>query len=131
MAKRQADLWEYRDRNLEQGNTKDDFYYITAVPATIAKKLLTGQPNINPDDGQNDSAPAKDLVSWAQKYHGFVGGFVIPVASKREDARIGLDTLYLPVAFKAAVTQLKNKTKPDEFSEVTINGKKYMRFWWD
>lgn len=132
MAKQQADLWKYRDRSFGDDKKRKIYHYtIENIPPTLAKKILTGQTNINPKDRQNNSPTMGTLVSLAMKYHGFVGGYVIPVASKRDDARIILDTLYIPVALGIIINKLKNKTNPDEFDEVMIKGKTYMRFWWD
>lgn len=104
----------------------DGFFNIKNVPPGIAEKLMTGWPNVDPEDTQNVSPTMKKMVQIAKKYKGKLEGHVISVKSHKPDARISFEGFTITIPDKAAL-QLMKSLKPDEFSK--IKGK--WRFWWD
>ena len=121
------------------------YYRFNNLPVTDAKKTMTGEPNIDPEDGQNSSPTAKEMVQMAAKHRGTMEGYVIPVATKRDDARISFDGFTIRATKEEALKlrkELKSKKHteewegekitwteaPDEFDEVRPG---YWRFWWD
>ena len=121
------------------------YYRFNNLPVTDAKRAMTGEPNINPEDGQNSSPTAKEMVQMAAKHQGTMEGYVIPVATKRDDARISIDGFTIRASKEEAVKlrkELKSRKHaeewegekitwtedPDEFDEVRPG---YWRFWWD
>ena len=105
----------------------NNYYSISKVPPGVASKLMTGFPNIDPNDTQNNSPMMKDMVKIAKKYKGTLGGYVIPVESGRDDARISFDEFTVKASMRV-VMQLRSDVRPDECDEVK---KGYWRFWWD
>jgi hypothetical protein len=121
------------------------YYRFNNLPVTDAKRAMTGEPNIDPDDGQNSSPTAKEMIQMASKHNGTMEGYVIPAATKRDDARISLDGFTIR-ATKEEAQKLRKELKgrkhteewegekitwteePDEFDEVRPG---YWRFWWD
>ena len=93
----------------------------------IAKELLTGWPNVDPEDGQNDSPTEREMVDIVQKYDGTLKGYVITVESGREDARIRFDGFTIKIPKKDAL-EMKEKLKPNDFEELAEDT---FRFWWD
>lgn len=104
-----------------------NFYNIEKVPPGIASKLMTGHPNINPDETQNDSPTMRDMVKIAKQYKGTLGGYVVPVESGRDDARITFDEFTIKAPLRTVI-RLQNDLYPNECDEVK---KGYWRFWWD
>lgn len=95
------------------------------APVNLIKKLMNGEPNINPYGRQNESPTAKRMVEIAEDLNGKLGGYIVPVQSGRPDCRIQLTTLYIPD--EADARMLEESHIPDDFSE---DGK-YWRLWWD
>ena len=121
------------------------YYRFNNLPVSDAKKAMTGEPNIDPEDGQNSSPTAKEMVLMAAKHRGTMEGYVIPVATKRDDSRISFDGFTIRATKEEAHKrrkELKSKQHteewegekitwteaPDEFDEVRPG---YWRFWWD
>jgi len=67
------------------------------------------------------------LQEIAKKYNGKLHGYVVPVESGREDARISFEGFYIKTDPRTAI-EVSNSTRPDEFDEIKTN---YWRFWWD
>jgi hypothetical protein len=106
-----------------------EFFHIANVPVEVIELMLTGAPYIDPEGAQNSSPTVRELVALAKEHPGStLGGYVIPVDSGRDDARISLDTIYLKVPGKTA-TKLKRALKPDEYAY--YKDIKSYRFWWD
>jgi len=121
------------------------YYRFEKLPLSEARKMMTGDPNINPEDGQNSSPTAREMMEIAAKHNGTMEGYVIPVSTKRDDARISFDGFTIK-ASKEDAMKLQRELKarkhtekwegeeitwnegPDEFNEVRPG---YWRFWWD
>ena len=121
------------------------YYRFEKLPVVKARRMTTGDPNIDPEDGQNSSPSAKEMTDVASKHNGTMEGYVIPVATKRDDARISIDGFTIR-ASKEEAHKLRKELKsrkhteewegekitwneaPDEFDEVRPG---YWRFWWD
>ncbi len=95
----------------------------------IGEELLTGHPNIDPNEKYNHAPTGTELVALAKKYNGTLGGFYIGEQdTSRDDHRITLETLHLPIDENTA-NALRDEYYPDEFSfEKDTNT---YRFWWD
>jgi len=103
----------------------DDFYYITNVPPEVAEEWI----GIGFDyDDQYNSAPTQGkLIGLAKKCNGKLSGFVIPIASGRDDSRIEFDGMILNIP-KGVAVRWAEKLNPDEFHYVIGKG---WSFWWD
>ena len=123
----------------------DSYYRFEKLPASEARKMTTGEPNIDPEDNQNGSPTAKEMVSMAAQHNGTMEGYVIPKATGRDDARISIDGFTIKASRKEAMKlrdelrKRKHKEEwegetirwteePDELDEVRPG---YWRFWWD
>ena len=123
----------------------NSYYRFNDLPVTDANRTMQGEPNVDPDDGQNSSPTSKEMVQMAGKHNGTLEGYVIPVATKRDDARISFDGFTIRATNEEAHKlrkELKSKKHteewegekitwteaPDEFDEVRPG---YWRFWWD
>lgn len=121
------------------------YYRFENLPAGEGRRMMTGGPNISPEDYQNRSPSAKEMLSIASKYNGTLEGYVIPVATGRDDARISVDAFTIKASKEEALKlrkELKSRKhteewegekmtwteEPDEFDEVRPG---YWRFWWD
>lgn len=105
----------------------DEFYDIDDVPPSIVKNYLSKKKGLlNPNDRQNDSPKAREMIQLANRYSGKLEGYVIPQASKRKDARISLTGFTIKAPMKE-LRELKKKLKPNEFGKQ----KDGYRFWWD
>ena len=121
------------------------YYRYENLPASDARKMMTGQPNIDPGDNQNRSPSSEEMVHMATKHHGTLEGYVIPKATGRDDARISIDAFTIRASKEEAMKlqdELRNRKhkeewegetitwteEPDEFDEVRPG---YWRFWWD
>ena len=93
----------------------------------IAKQLLSGRPNADPEDKQNYSPTMREMVDLALKYEGTLEGYIITVESGREDARITFDGFTIKTSKKEAL-KLKTKLKPSDFTEIDNTT---FQFWWD
>jgi len=93
----------------------------------IGKQLLTGWPNVDPEDVQNNSPTMREMVDITLKHKGTLKGYLIPVETGRDDARIRFDGFTIKLSKKVAL-ELKKKLKPNDFSELD---QKTFRFWWD
>jgi len=121
------------------------YYRFENLPVSEGRKIMTGDPNIDPKDNQNRSPPAKEMIRLAGKHNGTLEGYVIPVSAGRDDARISIDGFTIR-ASKDEAMKLRKELKrrkhseqwegetitwteePDEFNEVRP---RYWRFWWD
>jgi len=90
---------------------------------------MTGYPNVDPNDRQNNSPTMKEMVRIAKQYNGKLHGYVVPVESGRDDARISFEGFYIKAGPRTAI-EVSNRTSPDEFDEVEVKTN-YWRFWWD
>ena len=132
----------------------NEHYAFGGVSPETAEALMTGWPNISPDDTQNDSPPASEMVALAKKHNGTLCGYVIPAVSGRDDARIMLDGFTVKASNREAQRIYKefesrvdtgivhwkdsagvprserwySSETPDEFEEVKPG---IWRFWWD
>lgn len=88
---------------------------------------MTGWPNVDPKGTQNFSPTMKEMVRIAKKYNGKLHGYVVPVESGRDDARITFEGFYIKADPRTAL-EVSNSTRPDEFDEIKKN---IWRFWWD
>jgi hypothetical protein len=102
----------------------NNFFYITGVPPSVAKSWTTGSLKAGLNDRQNNSPTVRTMIALAEKYKGKLDGYVIPIESGRDDARISFDGFHLLVSSVVAKV-LKNKYKPDEFSKLPSG---YYRF---
>lgn len=114
-----------------------NFFRIEKVPPDVVRKLMTGWPNVMKSDRQNFSPTVTTMVKLCEKYNGTLEGYVIPVESGRDDARISFDGFILNTTVTEAkkVRAMLSKADkrrvghaPDEFSEVKTG---FWRFWWD
>lgn len=122
-------------------NAIKDIIYFEDLPPSKTELMNNGYPNIKLSQKQNYSPTARKIISIAKKNDGLLGGYMIPVESGRDDARITIETLYLPVSDKKAekikeklckIDKKGNNHCPDEFSkEKHKDGKEYYRYWWD
>jgi len=112
--------WAKKDRNL-----KKDFLYFNKLPISKAKQLMTGTPNVNINDTQNESPPMWKMVEIAESYDGTLEGYA--TEPTRDDARITFEGFTIKVNPRLA-KEIADRYKPDEFDRVSKN--KY-RFWWD
>ena len=95
------------------------------MPPGLAGKLMTGYPNIDPEDTQNVSPTMKEMVQIAKNHKGKLEGYVIPVKSGRKDARISFVGFTIAASDKVA-SRLISSLSPDGVSKV--KGK--WRFLW-
>jgi len=108
--------------------TKGQYGHFSNLPTKVAEKLMTGYPNVDPKDAQNNSPTAKAMVMLAKKHNGTLGGYYIDAKdTTRDDNRITFETLYLKMK-KDEAEKLRDKIKPDEFNKI---GKDTYQFWWD
>jgi hypothetical protein len=123
----------------------DSYYRFQKLPVSEARKMSTGEPNLELEDNQNSSPSTREMFDMAAKHNGTMEGYVIPMASGRDDARISVDGFTIRASKEDAQKlqrELKNKKHtekwegeeitwnegPDEFDEVSPG---YWRFWWD
>ncbi len=108
--------------------TGDRYGQFDHLPVDVAESLMTGNPNIDPNDTQNDSPKAKELVELAKKHNGTLGGYYINANDEgRDDHRITIESIFLKIGKKDAEA-LAKKIFPDEFDKQS-NG--IWRYWWD
>jgi len=103
-----------------------DVSYFERVPLEIAKELMTGYPNVNPEDRQNYSPTMKRMIEIVEKYGGTLDGYIVHVESGRWDARITFDAFTIRCSYKVAF-ELVNRLKPDDARKM----KEGFYFWWD
>jgi len=109
------------------GRGVSEYVAFEGLNPQIGKELLTGWPNVDPEDVQNDSPTMHEMVDTALKYKGSLKGYVITVESEREDARIRFDGFTIKIPKKDAL-ELKEKLKPNDFQELDQDT---FWFWWD
>jgi len=108
--------------------TGDRYGQFDHLTVDVAESLMTGEPNINPKDNQNNSPKAKELVELAKKHNGTLGGYYINSSdTTRDDARITLESIFLKMT-KGEAEKLREKIFPDEFDKQKDGT---WRFWWD
>jgi len=139
---KQADLSEFA---MFDSYNFNEYYAFKELPSEKAEHLMTGWPNINANDKQNDSPAPIEMVAIAKTHNGTLCGYVIPVVSGRDDARITLDGLTIHASKAEAQKIYKRFEKreqtgmirgvrwyeneaPSEFEEVKPG---VWRFWWD
>ena len=106
----------------------NDFGRFENLPPSIAMKLLTGEPNVNPNDNQNNSPTAKELVKLAKENDGTLSGYYVGVKdASRDDHRITFDGIILKLDEKRA-EQLRDTKSVDEFRKIDTDS---FSFWWD
>jgi len=106
----------------------DRFGRFENLPPNIAMKLLTGVPNVEPTDNQNNSPTAKELVKLAKENDGTLSGYYVDVRDpSRDDHRITFDGIVLKLDEKRA-EQLRDTKSVDEFTKI---GTDTFSFWWD
>ena len=88
---------------------------------------MTEWPNVDPYSTHNLSPMMTEMVRIAKQYNGKLHGYVVPVESGRDDARITFEGFYIKADPRTAI-KISNETRPDEFAEIKTN---YWRFWWD
>lgn len=131
----QADMSLYIIRQDKEYYAKgeSEFYYYEGLPADIGEKLMTGPPNINPEDTENESPAAKEMIEIAKKHDGHLIGYV--VTKPRDNARIAVTGFEIKVTDYAARKIKKELTErengPDEFVKVRRRRGIVWRFWWD
>lgn len=109
------------------------YYYYEGLPPSVAKRITTGSPNIDPDDTENESPTAKEMIEIAEKHSGLLIGYV--VMRPKNDRRIAVTGFEIEVDDKTARELKKELAKreigPDEF--IRVRGRKSIvwRFWWD
>jgi hypothetical protein len=130
---KQADLLAYAYEGEEDSirNKTSSSYYFEGLPASDGERLLTGYPNIDPEDIENWSPKAKDMIEIAKKHDGYLIGIV--VVRPKKEARITI-TGFVIKADKETAADLRKKLAkkdqaPDEFKK--FGGKNSWRFWWD
>jgi hypothetical protein len=121
------------------------YYRFEKLPVSEARKMVTGDPNVDPEDNQNSSPSSREIIELAARHNGTIEGYVIPVATQRDDARISLDGFTIRASKNDAMKlqrELKQRKHtemwegeettwneaPNEFDEVRPG---YWRFWWD
>ncbi len=104
----------------------DKFCQFFVIPARVAARLPKRYGYVKPNDRQNDSPTAAEMIGITIKYNGWLEGYVIPFASGRCDARITFSGFTILVS-KETAFEMKEKLDPSEFEE-TSHG---YRFWWD
>ena len=104
-----------------------DFGLFDNLPVESAKKLMTGYPNVDPKDTQNNSPTMAEMLKLAKTHDGTIGGYIIPSDSGRDDSRIQFTSVQLKID-KADAEKLRDNKMPDEF---TKQGKDTFTFWWD
>lgn len=120
-------LWrKYRDINYNDERSRKYFFRIKNVPPSVAKKLTKGTPKLYLMDRQGNSPTSKRMIEITKRYNGTLEGYVIPVISGRDDARVSFDGFTIKTSETNAM-RLKRELKPDEF-DLYENG---WRFWWD
>ena len=115
-----------------QEQYKSHFMFSRLEPENAEKLFGKEKGMLDPDEGQNESPTPRELVELARTHHGFVGGYVIPTESGREDARVSIDTIYLPEKEAHLYKKIwdANGHPVDEFGPQD-SPKGYMRIWWD
>jgi len=128
MKNKQADLTKFRtDFNKKHGENAKEYYRVENVPPKLARTLMTGNPNIDPKETQNESPTMAKMIDYAEKFKGTLEGYVIPPESGRPDARITFDGIILSKMPKDRRT-LNILLGADEKMKW---GKGKRRFWWD
>ena len=102
------------------------FFNFKGLPASIAEKLMTGYPNIEPTDVQNDSPTAEEMIRIAKRHNGTLIGYV-DVGNSPEFNNISIQGFVIK-ASPTTITNLKYRLRPTEFSEDKPG---YWRYWWD
>jgi hypothetical protein len=130
----QADMTPYiiRQQKKEYSTRKGNVYYYEGLPAIIAEKLMTGQPNIDPEDTENWSPKAKEMIQIAKEHDGELIGRVS--TRPDEEMRITVTGFEIKVTDYAARKIRKELTErdngPDEFIKVRRRRGIVWRFWW-
>lgn len=107
----------------------ENFGTFDSLQPKDARTLLTGYPNIDPEDRQNNSPTARTMVALAEAHDGTLGGhFVGENDSSRDDHRITLESMILKFDTIEEAKKIQNQFNPDEFDDLGNN--KY-RYWWD
>lgn len=133
MTRQKKDLVKpYFSKWQEKKDLKSRLWYFRGMPPKKAKKLLTGWPNVEPSERHNFSPKMEMMVRLAKKKNGLLGGYIIPVETGRDDARIQFTSLLIPMS--EDIEMIKNLSEPDEFEKnldiPNLKGK-YYRLWWD
>ncbi len=122
-AKQKFNLLKPHLTNYSEGS----FGLFENLPVKTAEKLMTGFPNVDPKDVQNNSPTMIQMLKLAKENNGKIGGYIIPVDTNRDDSRITFTSVELRLD-KQKAEQLRDKSSPDEFDKI---GKDTFRFWWD
>jgi len=122
-AKQKVELLRPHFSNFRSG----DFGLFDNLPVEKAKKLMTGYPNVDPKDTQNNSPTMAEMLKLAKTHDGTVGGYIIPSDSGRDDSRIQFTSVQLKID-KTDAEKLRDSKMPDEFTQ---QGKNTFTFWWD
>jgi hypothetical protein len=97
------------------------FHFFHDVPFEVAKTLLTGLPNVEPDDEHNESPTNAKMVAIAEQYEGTLDGAV------QEDEGIWFDGFTIKASSEIALA-LRKTLKPNEFTRLPDSK---FQFWWD
>jgi hypothetical protein len=94
-----------------------------------AQRLLALMPPEQARDRQNCAPSFAEMVALGARYpdmrfHGY------RVDPSRSDERVTLEGFYIPVEFGEDVLA-EVRYLPDEWDEITIDGRPYFRAWWD
>lgn len=109
---------------------KEVFYFENLDPTDVEQLLGKEKGQLDPDDYQNEAPTARELIIAAKKNKGKLGGYVIPIESGRDDARVSLDTIYLPTKIARRYKKAWDETE-HPVDEFTNEKKGLVRIWWD
>jgi hypothetical protein len=109
----------------ENPKEADISYFQHITPSQAEALQFSKDTKLELKDAQNFSPKAGALIEFAKEHNGKLGGYIIPSENGREDARVTIETIYLPD--EKTAKEYAKKTKPDEFGKEG----KYWRLWWD
>jgi hypothetical protein len=108
----------------------DDYTGFSDVSGMKFLAAIRGIPNSALEDAHNEAPTLGEIIRMIQDDPSiYVEGYVI--GKRRGDERVTVDGIMIPYSKRSLIDRLRRSNRPDEDDDRTINGKKYVRLWWD
>jgi len=109
-----------------------EFGRFKGLPPGEAVKIMDGEPLLDPEDCQNGSPTASELVCLAERYPGStLSGYVIPVESGRDDSRVTIDGVRLADVPLGDLERIETELESATRCKKRIRSTCLFDFWWD
>lgn len=112
-------------------SAEDGLAEFAGLDASGAKALLGLLEHLGPNSLErrhNFSPTQRELLQACIRYDGLLSGFIF---TRSGDEGLSIDEILIPSQGWSTASALSWMIDSDEVCEIEIEGKKYLRFWWD